>query len=512
MTNRNAKNMIARAFSMAVAFAATFIITRVIVNKSGNELYGYYAMSADFVNYATVLALALNSMAGRFITVKYYEHDIKGVNRLFNSILYANIILSLVISIPMILIVVNLDQIISINESLILEVKVLFACMFLNYLITIVSSVFSVSTFLKNRVDLDSIRQSESNIIKVCIVYILYYFFAPNIVYLGIGTIIATVYVWLLNVYYVHKLTPEIKIFQRRKPVWGELKELLASGVWNSITRVSSIFLNGLDLFIANHFLGGSALGILSIAKTLPKYFFSAIGTFASVFTPGITIDYAKGDSESLIKRTTISMKFCALISNVIAAVLIVFGKQIYDLWVPGQQNEKIQLITIVAMIGMVVVLPMEPLWAVFTATNKVKNTSLYLISESIISISIVILSLSIVSNELLKLVIIAGISSLFEIIRGIIFMPFYAAKVLHIRYRTFYPVIVRILVAFFVSIVIGLVVTNGIHNGGLPVLIVLLMIFGILFVGINVFIVFSKVDRIYLLNYLKIIRRSSNV
>ena len=80
MFERNVNNIFAKLFSMGVAFGATLLITRVVVSKSGYELYGFYSMSVDFVNYAAVLSVALNLMAGRFITVKYYKNDISGVN------------------------------------------------------------------------------------------------------------------------------------------------------------------------------------------------------------------------------------------------------------------------------------------------------------------------------------------------------------------------------------------------------------------------------------------------
>ena len=108
MDSKNWKNIAARIFSMLVAFGATFILTRIVVNKSGNELYGYYSMSADFVSYAAVLSIALNSMAGRYITVKYYEGDLRGVNRLFNTLIYANIGLSIALIVPLAFVINNL--------------------------------------------------------------------------------------------------------------------------------------------------------------------------------------------------------------------------------------------------------------------------------------------------------------------------------------------------------------------------------------------------------------------
>lgn len=503
MFERNIKNIIAKLFSMGVAFGATLVITRVVVQSSGNELYGFYAMSADFVNYAAILSVALNSMAGRFITVKYYKNDIVAVNRLFNTIFYANVVLAAFFVILMIGILIHLENLISINESYIDDVKGLFLMMFINYIITIISSVFSVSTFIKNRVDLDSIRQGEGNLIKLIIIYVLYYVLTPNVIYIGIGTIISTLYIWIVNIRYVKKLTPEIVMFQQFSIVWLDLKDLLLSGIWNSISRIGAVILNGLDLIIANQFIGSMSLGILSIAKTLPKYFYIAAGSFATVFFPGITIAYAKGDIDELLKKTIFSIKVCTFISNTIFTVLIALGERIYKVWLPGQDVINIYYITVITVLGLVVVMPMEPFWAVFTATNKVKLTSLYLIIESIFTLSIVITFLHIIKNDSARLMIIAGVSSIFEILRGLLFMPIYASEVLNINRSYFYPTIIRIIISFIITTGVGITISKLIDKDGGLILLTMIVILSIISFIMNLLIVIDREERTDIVHYL---------
>lgn len=447
-------NMIARMLYVLVAFIATFLISRIVIDKSGSELYGFFSLSNDFVNYALIISVALNSMAGRFITVSYYNQETEEVNKYFNSVFFANIILAIIMAVPLFVIDFNLDKVINIPNERITEIKLLFLIMFINYLLTISSSVFSVPTFIKNRVDLDSYRAIESNIIRVILCILLYKLFVPNIIYIGIATLISTLYVFIINIYYVKKLTPEIKIFNHHYFNIDKVRAVVSSGIWNSITRIGAIFLNGFDLLIANKMLSSSAMGILSVSKTLPKYLLTSISSFTSVFSPRITIEYAKKNKMEMIKQINYSMKICGLISNAASVILIVLGKHIYSLWMPGQDPEALQILSVIAIIGHIVLMPLEPIWSVITATNRVRISSIYLIIESIITLSTVFILLPRVPEGMWQLAVIAGISSISEIFRGLVFLPIFGAKCIGVGKGTFYPSLLRSLLAFIVSTV----------------------------------------------------------
>lgn len=496
MNKKDAKNIIYKVLQMIASFSVTFAITKIVVKNSGQELYGFYSLAVDFVSYATVISLALNSMAGRYITIKYHENDYKETNIFFNTILYANIILAIIIMVPMVFVVFNLNRLISVDSSIINEVKMLFLLMFVNFLISIVASVFSVATFVTNRVDMDSKRQIESNILKIIIIIGLYSCFSSNIGYLGIATLLSTIYIFALNVYYTKKLTPEIQIFKKDLIALDRLKELLESGIWNSVTRLSAIILSGLDLLIANLFVGGVAMGTLSIAKTIPKYLFSAIGSFSSAFSPKITIEYAKGNKKTVIDYTISSIKLCGLISNVVAVVIVSLGTRLYDLWVPGENSTNLQLITIISIIGMIFVMPLEPVWTIFTAANKVKTTSIYLIIESVFSVSVVFGLLMFSNKELYSLLIIAGTSSFFEIIRGVFFIPIYASNVLGVSKKTFYPSIIRSVTSFTCGLIICTVINVIIRKNNWMILLFLAGAYAIITTIVCLYISLDKNER----------------
>ena len=104
------------------------------------------------------------------------------------------------------------------------------------------------------------------------------------------------------------------------------IKELLSSGIWSVITKLGQILSDGLDLLITNIFINASAMGTLSVAKTLPSAISSLLVTISGIFSPQLTIYYAKGEIDRLVEELKKSMKISGLFTIIIMSAMIVLG------------------------------------------------------------------------------------------------------------------------------------------------------------------------------------------
>ena len=103
-------NMAASMLSTLVSLAISFVLSPIIIEKLDFEAQGFMTLATDFVSYANIAAMALNSMAGRFITVSLTKGDLKKANEYFNSTMYANMGIVGFLFIPSVLIVLFLDK------------------------------------------------------------------------------------------------------------------------------------------------------------------------------------------------------------------------------------------------------------------------------------------------------------------------------------------------------------------------------------------------------------------
>lgn len=440
-------NLIATVVAFSVNIAIGFFLTPFIVSRLGVEAYGFLGLANEFVGYAQVLTIALNSMAARYITIALHQGNNKDSLEYFSSIVIANVFISILLLIPSSLIIIFLDRLFNVPLDLLSDVSVLWSLVFATFFVSIIGTSFSVSTFACNRLDLTAVRKIESSILRVLILVIAFVAFAPKVSYLGLASLLSTVYVVFADVYYTKKLLPQIH-FSYRFYDFRKIKILVSSGFWNSFTRLSSIFARGLDLLIVNIFVGAQAMGTLSVSRLLPAQILSLFAVVAGVFSPQLTIAFAKQNYTEMQDQIVSSVKILGLFSCIPMAILLAYGDVFYSLWMPSQDAVLLQKLSVLNCFAYVFALPLEGLWNVFTVANKVKQSSIFLFANSILSILTLLLALQFVEDAETKLLVIAGLSTIFSIIRALTFLPMYGAHCLKLKIGSFFPLILKNAVA----------------------------------------------------------------
>lgn len=447
-------NLISSIIALAVQMGISLVLTPILVEKLGNEAYGFIGLANNFVSYATIITVALNSMASRFITIAIHRNEEKKANEYFSSVFLANIIMSVVILILLILMIANLNSLLDVPSYLEQDVKITFILVFINFIITLLSTVFTVATFVKNRVDLSSIQQTIGNLLKVVAIIILFWLFQPKIYFISIAAIVYTLYVMIANIHLTKKLAPELKIDVKNFKGSAVL-ELIKSGLWNSLSNLSSILLNGLDLLIANLFIDSVAMGTLSIAKTIPTAVLTLLGTISRVFLPQFTILYSKNKINELVGETKFSIKVLSLIMIVPLAGFIVFGQAFFTLWLPSKTpNEiiQIQILSVLTLLPNLVSSYIYTLYSINTVINKLKVPVIVTLVLGVVS---VIITYILVKTTNLGVYAIAGVSSIILLLKVLIFVPIYAAKNLNVKKRTFYGTLLRATITSVIIIIL---------------------------------------------------------
>lgn len=168
--------MIASAVSFIINSMIGFLLTPYVVNNVGAEAYGFVSLANNFTNYAQILTIALNSMAGRFITIAYTRGEKEKAKRYFTSVLYANIVIAVVLLVPCVFVVLRVDVLVNVSRSILRDIQILFALIFGAFLIALVGTTFSNATFMSNRKDLEAKRNIEAYLIKALLLVLLFFF------------------------------------------------------------------------------------------------------------------------------------------------------------------------------------------------------------------------------------------------------------------------------------------------------------------------------------------------
>lgn len=496
-------NLIAQTLAFAVNLGISFFLTPFIVNHIGVEANGFVGLANNFVEYAQLITVALNSMAGRFITIKIHQKNEEDANKYFTSVFFANLFLSIILTIIFTFVVIFLGNIVNISNDILGDIKILWALIFANFIISIFASIFSISTFVENRLDMTAISNIRGIIIKAVILVVCYKFFRPFTFYVGIAMIALGLNNLISHIIYKNRLVPNLKI-RKRYFNFKYLKELLSAGIWNSVSKLSSILSSGLDLIITNIFVNSVAMGVMNLSKTISNIVLSLFGTLASIFAPQLTISFAEGDSEGMKKQLISSIKLMGLFSAIPIAVLIGFGKSFYELWVPSQNAVLLEILTIITSLNLIFALPLEPLYNIFTVKNKIKISSIALVIFSICSITTVFVGLNFIYNEDFKIIYIASVGAFYNILRVLTFLPIYGAKCLDFKNTTFYPAILKNTLSVVILVIIAFGINFVLNINSWVKMIVACMLLGMVGLVINIFILFNREERNDNINLIK--------
>lgn len=450
-------NMVFSIIAFLLNLGISFFITPYITKHFGSEAYGFVKLASDFTGYASLVSIALNSMASRFLMLERERGNLDEAKKYFSSITLANVVLSVIMTVPSVLCVLYLEKLVHIPAALIPEVKITFAVTFATFILHLLFSTCGNCYYLTNKLSIHSVCNALSTILRVVCIISLFSLTAPSISHVAMGGFFAALFSTAYNLYYTRKLVPEFR-FSRRDFQWKKLWEVISTGIWNSITKLSQIFSSGLDLLLTNVMIGPQMMGYLSVAKTVPAIAVSFNSTVANVFSPNLMMLYAKNDIQGLKKAAKTAMKFMCLFVSIPNAILITMGKEFFDLWVPGQPTQIINILSILTIINSCVTGPTQPLYQIFTITNKIRQSSLVLILYGFVSIVVTYLCVQFTG---LGVYAVAGVSLIGSLIVALVYHIPYAARYIGLPKRTFFPEIGLNVISLGVLCAVGFAVNS---------------------------------------------------
>lgn len=498
---RIAKNLLFNSVSFAVNFVISFLFTPYLIRTVGKEAYSFFPLVNNIIGYSSIITTAVGSMAGRFITMHIYKDDFEGANRYLNSMWVANLLLSVFFTLLSILCVVFIDDILTVPSYLLREVQSLFGLGLISLVLGLLTGYLGIATYVKNRVDLSSSAGMICNLIRIGSILLLFYLFKPSIVFMSLSALIAGVASIFFNYNFKKRLLPELTIDPKRYFSFDYVKQLISSGVWNSVNQLSNMLLYQLDLLFTNIFIGAAVTGDYAIAKTAPTLILQLLAMLSGTFVAQYNIMYAKGQMDAVVADVRKSMVIVGMLIALPIGFLTVYSDYFYHLWVPDQDAHMLQLMTIVTILPMICGGSINPIFGIFSVTNKLRVPSLVLLGCGLIQSMIIYVLLKTTDLGVWAIIVVGAIQGG---IRNSLFSPIYGALCLKKKWTTFYPTMIRGIAGMLVVIAIGLISRRLIavdswlsfFLAGLVVCVPSLLI--------NTFIMLQKQERVYLLSVVK--------
>jgi O-antigen/teichoic acid export membrane protein len=390
-------------------------------------------------------------MASRFVGYELYNKNTEKANTYFSSVLYGDLLFVGIIFIPASILLWHIQHFINVPDDLVHDVRILFYIVFLNMCISVVGAVFHAVFVITKKLYLDSIRNVVTNILRVIILIALYWLLPTSIIYIGIAALVTGVVAIGCNIFYTRKYLPEIKLKASYVKL-SAVKEITASGVWNSFNQLSIVLLHGLDLLICNTMVSAQAMGLLSVAMTLPNAVSSCISTFSYLFTPQFLEHFSRKEFGALKNDINNSIKFMTVISCLPISFLIGFGEPFYQLWTPNTDVQAVFLISVLVILPNFTGAAINSVNNLYSVANQVKWPAIVLAITGVLNVAFIFVLLKCTSLGVYAIVI---VSAVIGMVRNIVFNAPYAARCINEKYSIFWPEMFKSFVVLSVCCVI---------------------------------------------------------
>ena len=367
---RTYKTIIITGLYTLIGLAMHFFLTPYIINNIGIEGNGFVTLSKTITSYITIVSTAFNSFAARFIAISYNQGQMKKYQSFCSTVFWGNVFLSLMVLILGFLFSYFADILINIPDELIRDVKLLFLLTFLSFSVNLISTVYSTTAYVKNRLDIANIIRVFAYLVEALIVLLLFCVFKPHIWYVSIATLLSYLCILFGFRNLTFKITPEFDVNPKNFSV-RYLKDLFFNGIWNSLNSLGNTLNSGLDLLVSNLFLSVIGMGQIAIAKSFNTIMSATLSTMSTPFQPVYIKMYAENKSENLISEMCFSSKICSMAICLIFSVFIAFGKDFFNLWIPGQDINTIYWLCVITLLTCVIESPVFPFHYTYTLTLK---------------------------------------------------------------------------------------------------------------------------------------------
>ncbi|MDC3285407.1 hypothetical protein OAU94_03080, partial [Flavobacteriaceae bacterium] len=300
---------------------------------------------------------------------------------------------------------------------------------------------------------MSNLRNLQGIFLRSLIILFTFSFFNAKLYFIGFASLCSSLLILYTNYKYLKKLTPELKINLNLFD-FEKVKTLVFSGVWNLVLRTGTILLEGLDLIIANIFLGPRPMGILALSKIIPNVFSSFTITISGNFMPNLNKLFSQKEDKGLKVELLNSFNKISLIIVPCLCIFISYGEEFYKLWLSSDNYSDIYYLSILTLSSLVISVSINSIFGLFTVLNKVRYNAILILISGTISTTIVfiLLSYNIIKPEY-GIFFIAGISSIITILRNLFFTIPYLSKKINLStiffYRPIFMCLICILTTF---------------------------------------------------------------
>jgi membrane protein EpsK len=486
------KNLSINIFAFISNVLIGLWLTPYLIKHLGIVAYGLIPLAMFFSQYIGVILNSINMSINRFLLIALQQNNDNEANKIFSTSIVIISIFIFIQALIMLLVLVNLNVVFTIPESLLYDATWLFGFTFVGFSISLLRSVYGTSLFAYNRLDILRIIDVVQNISRIIIILMLFYFDKPSLMHIGLANLIASILAIIMTYVYFKKYTPnlkaKIKDFDKNK-----VAELSKMSSWILINQVGALLLGNIDLYLVNKILGTEPTGNYAVVTQVTTLFRTLATLIAGVISPVIMIYHANNQIKKLKSVIVISAKFMVILLVVPMALFIGFSEELIGMWL-GIDYKYLYMLISFSLLFYVIAIPMMPLYNVNIAFNKVKTPAIIVIVFGFLNMISIYILLTYSHFGLWGVVF---VKLFFEILFAGVFMPIYVSGILSIKVWKFLSIPLISIILFLTTYYLVVAIKNIMLINSLVLILVVSVLIGFFVLMLFLLVFIKKEERV---------------
>lgn len=441
------RNALMKVFSFVSALVVGIWLVPYLVSQMGTAAYGLVPLAGLLTQYVGIIGYCLALSVTRFLTIELQKGGGKS-NAVFNSAIALFTALAVIQAPIFFLAIAYMQKIFSIPEDLLSDANILLSCSAVSYLVTLIGGVFQVSTFSRNRIDIDEGINLTRVIVRIILIVAAFSALGPALRYIGYIDLVLTVFIFCARVYYWRKLTPELHLslsdidFKRLRPILG-------MSAWILINNLGALLYLRTDIWIANRFISAEAAGQYAALLQWDTLIRSTAGTLGFLTAPMVLIYYSRNEMVQAANLSRLSIKLLTCLLAIPVALIAVFSPQLLRIWL-GAEFEHLWPILAIMVSHLFINAGVTPAFQLQTATNHVKMPAFVTFGMGVLNVTLSFIVVTIFKGGLIGIAIVGAV---ILSLKNAIFTPWYAARITRTPKSSFFkPLIAGLLMMGFVT------------------------------------------------------------
>jgi len=441
------RNALMKGFSFVSALVIGLWLVPYLVRQMGTAAYGLVPLAGLFTQYVGIISNCLALSVTRFLTIEL-QKDCGRPNVVFNSAIALFTALAVIQAPLFLLAIIYVQNIFSIPIHLLNDAIILLSCSAVSYLFTLIGGVFQVSTFSRNRIDIDEGINLTRIVARIILIVAAFSLLGPALRYIGYIDLMLTVFILCAKVYYWRKLTPELQLslsdinFKRLHPILG------MSG-WIIISYLGALLYLRMDIWIANRFISAEAAGQYAALLQWDTLIRSTAGTLGFLTAPMVLIYYSRKEMAQAANLSRLSIKLLTGLLAIPVALIAVCSPQLLRIWL-GAEFEHLWPILAIMVSHLFINAGITPAFQLQTATNHVKTPALVTFGMGLINAALALVVVIIFNGGLMGIAIVGAV---ILTLKNALFTPWYSARITRTPKSSFFsPQLAGLLLAGFTA------------------------------------------------------------